>query len=487
MTKILFTHSYFYRFDAKQWKTAQPYPPYGTLCAAALMRECGYAVSLFDTALRHNATELKPVLKEKRPDYLVIYDDGFNYLTKMCLTRMREAAFEMTKMGKAAGCVVIVNSSDSTDHYESYLRQGADFVILGEGESTLRELVTALDSGMQTADIQGIVYLDPVNGTIVRTGARPVLTKLDSLPDPAWDLVDMASYRRIWMKRHGYFALNLATTRGCPYKCNWCAKPIYGNRYNTRSPERVVAEIEMLIHNFGVRDFWMADDIFGLKPGWVQRFNEIVQEKGLKFQYKIQSRVDLLLKEDTIDALSASGLRQVWVGAESGSQKILDAMDKGTTVEEIRAATKLLKKKGVEVCFFLQFGYLGETAEDIAATLQLVEELQPHDIGISVSYPLPGTKFYEKVRNLLGEKQNWEVSDDLAMMYPATFPPAYYRLLHRYVHKRFRAKQGVIAWQKLLNGTQFQLRRALKGVYYLPAAALDRLRLQRLAKYAGCL
>lgn len=448
------------------------------------MRECGYAVSLFDTALRQDAAELLPELEKKCPDYLVIYDDGFNYLTKMCLTRMREAAFELVKMGKAAGCTVIVNSSDSTDHYEFYLRQGADFVILGEGESTLRELVTTLDSGMQTADIQGIVYQDTVNGAIVRTGARPVLTKLDSLPDPAWDLVDIASYRRIWMKHHGYYALNLATTRGCPYKCNWCAKPIYGNRYNTRSPERVVAEIEMLIHNFGVRDFWMADDIFGLKPGWVQRFNEIVQEKGLKFQYKIQSRVDLLLKEDTIDALSASGLRQVWVGAESGSQKILDAMDKGTTVEEIRAATKLLKKKEVEVCFFLQFGYLGETAEDIAATLQLVEELQPHDIGISVSYPLPGTKFYEKVRTLLGEKQNWEVSDDLAMMYPATFPPAYYRLLHRYVHKRFRAKQGVMAWQKLFHGNKFQLRRALKWFYYLPAAALDRLRLQRFAKHA---
>jgi len=492
MTSILFTHSYFYRFDPKQWKNAQPYPPYGTLCAAALMRECGYDVSLFDTALKHSAGALLPVLEKERPRYLVIYDDGFNYLTKMCLTRMREAAFEMARMGKAADCIVIANSSDSTDHYEEYLQQGVDFVILGEGEATLRALILALDSGeTDFSNILGLAYTSTIinrpssianSKSKIQNPPRPVIHDLDSLPDPAWDLVDMEAYRQIWMEHHGYFSLNLATTRGCPYKCNWCAKPIYGNRYNSRSPERVAAEIEMLIDRYGVRYFWMSDDIFGLKPAWTQRFREVVEAKQLKFQYKIQSRVDLLLKEDTIDALAASGLRQVWVGAESGSQKILDAMDKGTRVEEIAGATKLLKKKGIEVCFFLQFGYLGETKEDIEATMRMVEALQPHDIGISVSYPLPGTKFYEKVRSMLGEKQNWEVSDDLAMMYPATFQPAYYRRLHRLVHKRFRLQQGRAEWQKILGGQKANLRRVFRALYYAPAATLDAWRLRRLEK-----
>ncbi|MFN0173543.1 MAG: B12-binding domain-containing radical SAM protein [Saprospiraceae bacterium] len=503
MSQILFTHSYFYRFDPKQWENAQPYPPYGTLCAAALMRESGYEVSLFDTALKHRASELLPVLEKERPRYLVIYDDGFNYLTKMCLTRMREAAFEMARMGKASGCIVIANSSDSTDHYEEYLRQGVDFVILGEGEVTLRELITTLDTEHWTSDgrfpnILGVAYTSTIinhqssivnqesqianQKSPIKNPPRPVLHDLDSLPDPAWDLVDIESYRQIWLQNHGYFSLNLATTRGCPYKCNWCAKPIYGNRYNSRSPERVAAEIEMLIERYGVRHFWMADDIFGLKPAWAQRFRDVVLEKNLKFQYKIQSRVDLLLKEDTIDALVASGLRQVWVGAESGSQKILDAMDKGTKVKEIEEATKLLKKKGIEVCFFLQFGYLGETKEDIEATMRMVEELQPHDIGISVSYPLPGTKFHEKVRSLLGEKQNWEVSDDLAMMYSATFSPAYYRRLHRLVHKRFRLQQGRSEWQKILSGQKANLRRAFRTFYYAPAAVIDAWRLRQLEK-----
>jgi len=490
MPGILFTHSYFYRFDAKQWKNRQPYPPYGTLYAAALMRECGFEVSLFDTNLKKSPSEILPVLKNARPDYLVIYDDGFNYLTKMCLTRMREAAFELIRYGKQQGCIVVVNSSDATDHYDAYLSQGADFVILGEGEIALRELIMTLESGGMQPDMSSIAGIACKNSTDARafpsparlTAPRPVLNDLDSLPDPAWDLVDMDAYKAVWLGRHGFFSLNLATTRGCPYKCNWCAKPIYGNRYHSRSPERVAAEIGMLIERYGARHFWMADDIFGLKPGWVQRFRDVVRAKNLQFEYKIQSRADLLLKENAIDALVDSGLREVWIGAESGSQTILDAMDKGTTVEQIREATGLLKKKGVTVCFFLQFGYLGETKADIEATLRMVDELRPNNIGISVSYPLPGTKFYEKVKNLLGNKQNWEDSDDLAMMYPSTFPPAYYRRLHRLVHKRFRLRQGIDETQKVFARSEANLLTAFKSLYYAPATILDEWRLQRLER-----
>ena len=491
MSDILFTHSYFYRFDAKQWAAQQPYPPYGTLYAAAVMRACGFDVQLFDTNLKQSPAEIIPVLQKQQPRYLVLYDDGFNYLTKMCLTNMREAAFEMAAYGKQQGCTVIVNSSDSTDHYEQYLDKGADFILLGEGEITLRELILALESGQEDfSKIPGIVYREEGGGLKVegrgrvtrKNGARPVVHELDELPDPAWDLVQMEEYQAIWLKKHGYFSLNMATTRGCPYKCNWCAKPIYGNRYNTRSPERVVQEIEMLVHRYGARYFWMADDIFGLKPGWVQRFRELVEEKNLQFEYKIQSRVDLLLKEDNIAALAASGLRQAWVGAESGSQKILDAMDKGTSVDEIREATHLLKKHGVEVCFFLQFGYLGENREDIEQTIRLVEELMPHDIGVSVSYPLPGTKFYDKVKALLGEKQNWADSDDLTVMYPATYSPAFYRRLHRLVHKRFRLKQGKTQLKNLFSSPKPNWRRALLTFYYAPAAKLDTWRLRSLEK-----
>jgi len=433
MAKILFTHSYFYLFDTKQWSFKQPYPPYATLLVAAWMREKGHEVHLWDANLQENTNGLEEKIKTIQPDFLVIYDDSFNYLTKMCLTTMREACFEMCKYGKKYNATVVVSSSDSTDHYEKYLQQGADIVIRGEAEQTLLEII---ENPQNLENIHGLAYKQTHETQI--TTKREIFKNLDVLPIPAWDLVDMSAYKQVWEKHHGYFMLNIATTRGCPYKCNWCAKPIYGNRYNVRSAEKVVAEIKMLVEQFGVTNFWMCDDIFGLKPNWIQDFNRLIQENQLKIKYKIQSRVDLLLKEDTIDCLVASGLYEVWVGAESASQKILDAMDKGTTVEEIYQATHLLKAKGVRVAFFLQFGYLNENEEDIQKTIKMVEELLPDNIGISVSYPLPNTKFYDIVKSQLKEKQNWVDSDDLAMMYQATFAPQYYKYLHRYVHRVYR-------------------------------------------------
>ena len=129
----------------------------------------------------------------------------------------------------------------------------------------------------------------------------------------------------------------------------------------------------------------------------------------------------------------------MWLGAESGSQKILDAMDKGDKVEDIYRAAKLLRENGIEVGFFLQFGYPGETWDDVQKTLKMVRECAPDDIGISVSYPLPGTKFYERVKLELGEKQNWVDSDDLAMLYRGPFPTEFYRILHGRVHYEFRS------------------------------------------------
>ena len=485
MKKILFTHSYFYRFDQKQWATKQPYPPLGTIYAAAVMREAGYHVSLFDTALIDSPEKIIPVIQNEKPSYLVIYDDGFNYLTKMCLTNMREAAFRMAEIAKENGIVVIASSSDAADHYEKYIQHGVDFVIIGEGEVSLKELISSLDKGETNySNIDGLAF--KTNGQITRTSARQIVKELDSFPKPSWDLIDVSAYKKIWMEGHGYFSINIATTRGCPFKCNWCAKPIYGNRYNSRSPQKVVDEIEFLMKNFDVKHFWMCDDIFGLKPGWVQEFRDLVKLKGLKFKYKIQSRVDLLLQEDTIAALAESGAETVWVGAESGSQKILDAMDKGTTTEQIYQATKLLKKNGIRPAFFLQFGYLGEEKEDIEKTINMVLDLMPEEIGISVSYPLPGTKFYDKVKEQLKEKTNWTDSDELALMYKGTFSPLYYKKLHRYVHKVYRRKQSSTNLKNALKNpfklNRKKLRSALSLLYYSPMSFLDSLQLKRLEK-----
>lgn len=472
MAKVLFTHSYFYQFDPKQWRMKQPYPPLATILAASVVRKAGFSVALFDTNLKSDTREITPLLQREAPDYLVIYDDSFNYLSKMCLTTMREAAFAMAREGKQNGCVVIASSSDAADHYEKYFQHDVDYVIKGEGEETLLDLLTALHHGKDTSLIPGIVYKK--EDDIIINPSRPVMKDLDVLPLPAWDLVDILSYEKIWRSHHGYFSLNIATTRGCPFKCNWCAKPIYGNRYTSRSPQHVVQEIEYLLHHYQPDHFWMCDDIFGLKPGWIQAFRDLVTAKGLSFGYTIQSRADLLLQEDTIDALARSGARTVWIGAESGSQKILDAMDKGTTLQQISEATKLLKQNNIRTAFFLQFGYLGETDGDIDRTIQMVKDLMPDEVGISVSYPLPGTKFYEKVKSQMKEKQNWADSDDLAMMFEGTFNRGYYRKLHRYVHSVYRKQRGIQVLQKLVKNplklTYRDVRTGLASFYFAAQA-----------------
>lgn len=471
---ILFTHSYFLKLDPKQLELSKPYPPLGTILAASIVREAGFTVDFFDPYFASSPAEILPKIKDKQSSILVIYDDGFNYLTKMCLTKMREAAFEMTNMAKANDMVVIVASSDSTDHYESYLEKGADYIVLGEGEASLLELLNNLKKGTDPKDIPGIAYLTD-KGAPIKNNKRPILTDLNNLPLPAWDLIDIKPYQKAW-QQHGYFSINLATTRGCPYKCNWCAKPIYGNRYNSRSPEHVAKEIQLMQSLFSFDHIWFGDDIFGLKPSWVQEYNTVLKKYDINIPYKIQSRADLLLTGDTIDSLVESGCDEVWIGAESGSQKILDAMDKGTSLKQIETCTQLMKSKGLKSCFFLQFGYLTEDWDDIKATFNMLFNLMPHDIGVSVSYPLPGTKFYDIVKNELDDKTNWEDSDELLLMYKSTFSPKFYKILHRFIHKRFRQKQAEINLKKgqLAPLVKWVYQKAMSNAYYAALLILKR-------------
>lgn len=449
MADILLANTYFLKLDPKQFKQMQPYPPLASLYAASILKQNNFSVDFFDTVFAASEKDIFPLIEKNAGNIFVIYDDGFNYLTKMCLVNMRNACYEMIHFAKKHNMTVLVSSSDATDHWKEYLDTGADFILIGEAENTLVELVKkacTMDTDFTT--VNGLGYKR--GGEYVKTAKREVMHDLDALLFPDWHLIDIERYRNNWLKKNGYFSLNLTTTRGCPFKCNWCAKPIYGNRYNSRSPENVVEEIKFLLNNFQPTHFWFSDDIFGLKPGWIKRFSELVQKESLHFKFKIQCRADLLLDENNIEHLAKAGCEEVWIGAESGSQKILDAMDKGTTIEQIYTCTDLMKKHSIKPCFFLQFGYLGETKTDIDLTIKMLFDLMPHDIGISVSYPLPGTKFYETVKDDLKEKQNWNDSDELLMMYRSTYSPAYYKQLHRYVHKRFRRRQGVENLKKLL-------------------------------------
>ena len=449
MSEVLIGQSYFLRFDPKLWGAMQPYPPLGSLYAASWLRAKGHSVAFFDAMLAESEQDWSQALQGSRAPVAILYEDNFNYLSKMCLLRMRQAAFTMIEMARAKGCTVIVAGSDATDHASLYLDHGADFALLGEGEETLGQLMEHLGGAARPLEeITGLAWREdgPSASRLRANPRRAPLRDLDSLPFPAWDLVEMEKYRQIWLRRHGYFSLNMVTTRGCPYHCNWCAKPIWGQRYNVRSPQNVADELAHLQQAFGPDHIWFMDDILGLKPGWIEEYADLVEERSLRIPFKSLNRADLVLRGEAVDALHRAGARTVWIGAESGSQRILDAMEKGTRVEQVYEAASRLREAGIEVAFFIQFGYPGETRRDIDLTLKMIRECQPDDIGISVSYPLPGTRFFEAVKTQLGLQRQWMDSSDLAMLYRGPFDTGFYRKLHAYVHREFRARG---AWREL--------------------------------------
>jgi len=489
MSDILFGQSYYLRFDPKLWQAMQPYPPLGALYAAAYMRRKGYQVSVFDAMLAESESEWEQTLNREAPKIAIIYEDNFNYLSKMCLLRMRQAALTMIEMARGRGCTVILSGSDASDHPDIYLEAGADFVLIGEGERTLGELVDRLTGRTSTPfdSILGLAYRQMNGreaGRIRVNPRRQDIKDLDSLPFPAWDLIDVPRYRNIWKLHHGYYSMNMVTTRGCPFHCNWCAKPIWGQRYNVRSPQNVVEEMKWLKERYRPDHIWFADDIMGLKPGWLSDFADRVQEENAGIPFKCLSRVDLLMRAGDIEALQRAGAQIVWVGAESGSQKVLDAMEKGTRVDQIYSASRRLKDAGIDVGFFLQFGYPGETRADIERTLKMVWDCMPDDIGMSVSYPLPGTTFFDRISDQLGEKKNWVDSNDLDMMYAGPFATEFYRQLHKVLHKEYRKRKyraEMISLVKNRSRLQWShFRQAAVFFYYLLSLPIDHHRLNRL-------
>lgn len=437
MGGVLFTHCNHLYFDRKQVRKMQPYPPLQTLVAAACVRREGWEAQLFDSTFHAPEEGFRRALRDQMPEVLVICEDHFNFLTKMCLVRNRELAFRMGQMAREAGIPVVVASSDASDNLVPYLKECADYVVLGEVEETLLELTRTLRRRRDPGKVRGIAYREPATGTLRINPKREPIQNLDTLPFPAWDLVDMEAYRNAWLGAHGEFSLNAISSRGCPFQCNWCAKPVFGSHYHVRSAKSVACEMQTLKSRFQPDHLWFADDIFALSPRWTREFAAVAERRQAQIPFKMQSRCDLMTR-DSVAALRQAGCEEVWMGAESGSQRILDAMDKDIRVEEARAARENLRAHGIRACFFLQFGYPGETWEDIEATIRMVREAAPDDVGVSVSYPLPGTKFHQIVSAGMGAKANWRDSSDLAMLFRGEFSTGFYKALAEAVHAEVR-------------------------------------------------
>jgi anaerobic magnesium-protoporphyrin IX monomethyl ester cyclase len=411
----------------------QPYTPLGTLYAATALRDNGISVAAFDPMLEEPSAPFAAMLMQQQPKIVAVYEDDFNFLSKMCLTRMREVAWGIAQASRAIGATVIVHGSDSTDNPALFLERGFDYVLRGESENTLVCLCRSLLNGAELPEIDGLVRLDD-DGSMIQSGQRlakhPAWSELSF---PSRDLIDLEPYRAAWMKSHGYFSTNMVSSRGCPYRCNWCAKPISGNKFHLRPAAAVAEEMGWLKTHAGVQHIWFGDDVFALNHQWMEEFAREVTRRNAVVPFKIQSRADLM-SEQTVLHLKTGGCAEVWLGVESGSSAVLNAMDKGLSLSSVIAARHRLKEAGIRACFFLQFGYPGETWIELQETIDFVRKTRPDDIGVSFSYPLPGTVFYERVHAQLGQKRNWTDSDDLCIMFKAAYQTEFYRAVRDALH-----------------------------------------------------
>lgn len=450
MADVLLTHSYHLPYDSKQVRKMQPYMPLGTLYAASALRSRGMSVAVFDSMLEEPSAKFPSALLKHSPKIVAVYEDDFNFLSKMCLTRMREVAWQIATAARSAGVTVIVHGSDSTDNPLMFLEHGFDYILCGEAEESLVQLCTSILANKKPCRIDGLLSAGsqgaPLSGS-QRLARNPYWI---DLPAPARDLIDLGPYREAWTKAHGHFSANIVSSRGCPYHCNWCAKPISGNKFHLRVAAEVAEEMRMLKREAGVQHIWFGDDVFALNHRWVKEFAEEVLKRDAVIPFKIQSRADLM-RDDTVRALKAAGCAEVWMGVESGSQAVLNAMDKGLSLSSVVSARRRLHEADIRACYFLQLGYPGESWAELQDTITFVRRTRPDDIGVSLSYPLPGTVFYQRVQSQLGSKRNWTDSDDLCVMFHAAYSTEFYRAVRDALHAE------VNSWRAPVNRAEIDL------------------------------
>jgi radical SAM superfamily enzyme YgiQ (UPF0313 family) len=401
-------------------------------------------VEVFDTTFSQ-FSDLTRYLQSECPSVLGIYA---NLMT-------RKTVVEIVKVAKHAGWKTVVGGPEPGAYVQEYLSAGADVVVLGEGELTMEELLPALRESSRSVlqKVRGIAYFNE-DGRICQTAPRPQIPDLDLQPWPAREAVDIRRYMQTWREAHGTGSLSFITARGCPYKCRWCSHQVYGMTHRRRKPCAVVNEVEWLLNTYGPDMVWIADDVFTIHHGWLRAYAAEMSKRSLRVPFECISRADRLSPE-AADLLAELGCFRLWIGSESGSQRILDAMERGVTVEQVRSAVSLCKKRGIQTGMFLMWGYEGEELEDIEATIEHVKRTDPDVFFTTVSYPIKGTAYYERVASSLVHLKPWHLSSDRELMVRGRHSTQFYEFADRLLQKEVklarlqRGTQGEAAEQEL--------------------------------------
>jgi radical SAM superfamily enzyme YgiQ (UPF0313 family) len=435
MTDLMLVNPLFLHQDPVEQRLMTPYFPLGLLYLAATARDAGYRVSIFDAMFQAGDKVFVAALEREQPRVV-----GLGVLATV-----RTAALRLADLAHRQGATVVVGGADPTGRPESYLRhqsngsQPVGMVVVGEGEQTLLELLPLLLNGEpddeQLAEIAGLAYLD-VDGRFVSTPAREHCADLESLALPARDLIDIEAYRQAWCGRHGLFSLSLIATRGCPYGCTWCQKSVFGRSFRPRSPESVAEEMRLIKERYRPDQVRIVDDVMGIDRKWVRAWHAAVLARDAIVPFECLSRVDLM-DEETVRLLQEGGCIRIAFGAESGSQKVLDAMNKGTTVEQIRRTAKLCRRHGIETYFYIMVGYPGEEWADIRKTIDLLKETRPDQFSSTIAYPLPGTEFYEAVKHRLLDAPDWDYTAENRLLFQRDYSTRFYRWVQRWLHQEW--------------------------------------------------
>ncbi|TDJ54445.1 MAG: B12-binding domain-containing radical SAM protein [Ignavibacteria bacterium] len=424
--KILLTHGYFLHEDSAEQKIMKPYPPLGILYISAYLEQQGVANKIFDTTFS-SKKELNKYLLQYLPDYLGIY---VNLMTKLNVLEIINFIKSHDELSRTK---IILGGPDVRYNADKFINHGADYLVIGEGEESFYELIKALDTNTQKSlkEIPGIGFKDDAGNTTL-TQDRTLIKKIDELPIPNREKIDIAAYQNVWKKYHGSDAVSVSTMRGCPYTCRWCSRAVYGLSYRRRSPAIVIDELEIIQINYHPDTLWFVDDVFTISHKWMSEFTYELKRRNLKINYECITRADRL-NEEVISMLKNSGCFRVWIGAESGSQRIIDAMDRREDVKQVREMIKLTKKYGIETGTFIMLGYPGETENDIEETIEHLKISNPDYFTITIAYPINGTEFYQEIESKQIKSFNWEINTDRDRDFERNYSRNYYNFAVRRV------------------------------------------------------
>jgi radical SAM superfamily enzyme YgiQ (UPF0313 family) len=400
--RLLLTHAYFLADDAKEQRIMKPYPPLGLLYLSSHLRARGFECELYDSTFG-TREELFGLLDQGPAGVLGLY---VNLMT-------RGNALAIAARAKAAGWLVMLGGPEPANYASEYLNAGADLIVNGEAELAVERLMRSNFEPESWAHIPGLTFRDAAGGIgrVVETGPAELLHDLDAQPWPDRERIDIPQYLNTWRTHHGMGSISVITARGCPYKCNWCSHSVYGHTHRRRSPKAVVDEIEWALGRYNPEMLWIADDVFTIHHGWLADYAAEMKRRGIRIPFECITRADRL-NERSAALLAELGCMRVWIGSESGSQRILDAMERGVTVAQVQNAVALARGRGIETGMFLMWGYDREEISDIEATVEHVKACRPDIFFTTVSYPIKGTPYYAKVQDRLVAIEPWAQSSD---------------------------------------------------------------------------